>query len=255
MGPQFQRMDEKKVEQIENTQYATACFVEKKRGRYLYYDVSSNRLIAPVEYERRYLLMLQDTHKIRSRDWAQHFRQVTALVQEEAVDLQSIIPNKDGNENEQAAGQEESPLEMRDDDDLQAMDICDTSTSFVLGDDLADNSTDMNPTTSTNPCDESSSSSSSKGGDEGQEIVLDEKGGFRALPSGFEETVASPSSDNESYVLPLPSREEESSDPEFARAEQKLWGAIDHALEEYSRDLLSIQTARRMGVPSNVLTL
>jgi hypothetical protein len=253
MGPQLQYMDEKKVEQIQNSQHATACFVEKKRGRYMYYDVSSNRPIPPDEYEQRYLLMLQEIHNIRSQEWAQHFQQVTVtdVVQEQALDLQSIIENESG---------QESPLDMRDDvndnyddnddNEHEAMDICETSASFVLGEedlDLVDDSTGVSP------C---KSSSSSKGGDEGQEIVLDEKGNFRALSYSMDGTVASPGSDydNESSVLPLPSREEESTDPEFAQAEQKLWGAIDHALEEYSRDILAIQTTRRMGISSKVST-
>lgn len=259
MGPQLQRMDEKKCEQVQNTQHKTSCFVEKKRGRYLYYDVSSNRPIAPHLYEERYLLMLQDTHKIRSIEWTQHFEQAfeqaTEVVPE--VDYQSIIANK--NENGQAAGQE-SPLEVRDDVNdnndgsenmHESMDICETSTSFDLEGDLVDDSSDMNTNTSMNPY----VTSSSKGGEIGQEIeiVLDEKGEFRALPSGMEGTVASPAgSDGESSVLPLPSREEESSDPEFAQAEQKLWAVIDQALDEYSRDILAIQTARRMEVPSNI---
>ena len=261
MGPQLQYMDEKKVEQIQNSQHATSCFVEKKRGRYIYYDVLTNRPIPPDEYEQRYLLMLQDIHKIRSQEWAQHFHQVTVtdVVQEQALDLQSII------ENENESGQE-SPRELRDDvndnydDDgdndnvHEAMDICETSASFILGEedlDLVDDSTD----TSMNPYDASNTSrSSSKGGDEGQEIVLDEKGEFRALSYSMDRALASPGSDGESSVLPLPSREEESSDPEFAQAEQKLWGAIDHALEEYSRDILAIQTARRMMTPSKVST-
>jgi hypothetical protein len=257
MGPQLQYMDEKKTEQIQNSMSATDCFVEKKRGRYMYYDVSSNRTIPPDEYEQRYLLMLQDIHNIRSQEWAQHFQQVTVtdVVQEQALDLQSVI------ENESESGQE-SPLEMRDDvndnyddDDNdnahEEMDICETSASFALGEDL-DLEDDSN--TSMSPC--NNSNSSSKRGDEGQEIVLDEKGEFRALSYSTDGTVASPGSDydNNSSVLPLPSREEESSDPEFAQAEQKLWGAIDHALEEYSRDILAIQTTRRMGVSSKVST-
>jgi hypothetical protein len=252
MGPQLQRMDEKKVEQVKNTQHATDCFVEKKRGRYLYYDVSSNRPIAPHVYEQRYLLMLQDTHKIRSREWTQHLQQAT-----------HVVPEADHQSNMKASAGQESPLEMRDDvyvnyddnDNLhESMDICETSASFILGGDLIDDSSDMNTNTNTsmNPCD------TSKGSDVGQEIeiVLDEKGEYRALPAPFcmTGTAASPGSDSESSVLPLPSREEESSDPEYAQAEQKLWGAIDTALEEYSRDILAIQTARRMGVSSKVST-
>jgi hypothetical protein len=266
MGPQLQYMDEKKTEQIQNSQDATSCFVEKKRGRYMYYDVSSHRPIPPDEYEQRYLLMLQDIHTVRSQEWAEHFQQVTVTdivqEQEQALDLQSIM------ENESESG-EESPHEMRDhvkdnydDNAHEEMDICETSASFVLGEedlDLVDDSTDMkmNRNQSMSPHNDSHTSrSSSKRDDEGQEIVLDEKGEFRALSYSMDGTVSSPGGDydNESSVLPLPSREEESSDPEFARAEQKLWSVIDDALEEYSRDILAIQTSRRMGVPSKVST-
>jgi hypothetical protein len=218
----------------------------------MYYDVLSNRPIPADEYEQRYLLMLQDIHKIRSQEWAQHFQQVTVpgVVQEQALDLESPLEMKDDvNDN------------YDDDEDVnESMDICETSASFVLGEEdhnLEDDSTGMKTNTSMNPYDDSNtSSSSSKGGDEGQEIVLDEKGEFRAFSYSMDGTVASPGSDydNESSVLPLPSRDEESSDPEFAQAEQKLWGAIDHALEEYSRDILAIQTARRMGLSSKVST-
>lgn len=41
----------------------------------------------------------------------------------------------------------------------------------------------------------------------------------------------------------LPVRDEESSDPVIARAERKLWTAIDKALAEYSREVLAAQSA------------
>ena len=47
-------------------------------------------------------------------------------------------------------------------------------------------------------------------------------------------------------VLPLPSREDASSDPEIAVAEEKLWKAFDAALAEYSAEILAIQARRRL---------
>lgn len=46
-------------------------------------------------------------------------------------------------------------------------------------------------------------------------------------------------------LLPLPSRDESSSDPEVAKAERELWDKIDAALEEYSNKVLLIQERRR----------
>jgi hypothetical protein len=45
-------------------------------------------------------------------------------------------------------------------------------------------------------------------------------------------------------LLPLPSRDEASSDPEIAEAERELWDKIDAALEEYSHKVLMIEENR-----------
>lgn len=54
-----------------------------------------------------------------------------------------------------------------------------------------------------------------------------------------------PTSSTPARLLPLPSRDEASSDPEIAKAERELWDKIDAALEEYSHKVLVIQESRR----------
>ena len=56
-----------------------------------------------------------------------------------------------------------------------------------------------------------------------------------AVEEGFEE---------QSGALALPSRGEESSDPEMAEAEARLWKAIDSALATYSTEVVAIQKRR-----------
>jgi hypothetical protein len=70
-------------------------------------------------------------------------------------------------------------------------------------------------------------------------------------PSTREESQASKDylstgSEEDEFILPIPSRDGESDDPEIARAENRLWEAIDRALETYSREVLEIQARRRI---------
>jgi hypothetical protein len=46
------------------------------------------------------------------------------------------------------------------------------------------------------------------------------------------------------FLLPLPSRDELSSDPEIAAAETKLWHSIDAALAIYSKEVMKIRGSR-----------
>ena len=46
-------------------------------------------------------------------------------------------------------------------------------------------------------------------------------------------------------LLPLPSQDSESTDPEIAAAEKRLWDKIDLALHEYSGEVMMIRNKRR----------
>lgn len=48
----------------------------------------------------------------------------------------------------------------------------------------------------------------------------------------------------EMELLPFPDRDEESKDPDIARAERRLWGRIDAALQDYSHEVMMIMNSR-----------
>lgn len=49
-------------------------------------------------------------------------------------------------------------------------------------------------------------------------------------------------------LLPLPSREVESLDPDIALAEKRLWDKIDEALKEYSEEVMMIRSSKKSRV-------
>ncbi len=51
-------------------------------------------------------------------------------------------------------------------------------------------------------------------------------------------------------ILPLPEIDKESSDPDIARAERRLWAAMDAALETYSAEVLAIMASKDKSFPS-----
>ena len=65
-------------------------------------------------------------------------------------------------------------------------------------------------------------------------------------PKAVVDSVLNEDTDDESsqLLLPLPSRQDTSDDPEIAAAEQRLWSEIDQALERYSRQIIAIRQAR-----------
>lgn len=48
-------------------------------------------------------------------------------------------------------------------------------------------------------------------------------------------------------ILPFPSRDVESTDPDIARAESRLWDKIDLALQEYSAEVVIIMKSKQIG--------
>lgn len=53
-------------------------------------------------------------------------------------------------------------------------------------------------------------------------------------------------------ALPLPDKDRESSDPDIARAERKLWAAMDAALEAYSAEVLAIMKAKENSIATEL---
>ena len=52
---------------------------------------------------------------------------------------------------------------------------------------------------------------------------------------------------SEQEILPIPDREDSSSDPEIAQAERKLWDSIDEALKDYSQEVFYILQKKKQA--------
>ena len=56
----------------------------------------------------------------------------------------------------------------------------------------------------------------------------------------------------ETQILPLPPRDQSSTDPDLAKAERRLWSRIDSALEDYSNEVVAIMRRKRTRSNQNV---
>lgn len=226
MGPKLAHMDKIKIQQVQKAQCVTECYVEKKKGRYCYYHAPTNKRIAADEYEQRYMLMLEETNKIRRSEWTHHF---AALVDTTKPSPKASVSEM-GNRREPDLPSNE--MVVQDEALEESMDVCETSMSLDMGD---DDSLDVSM-------------------DKQETGLLTQSPGSK---DQLQETDAPPSEvidDSErgtlTPMLPFPCRDEESSDPDIAAAEQRLWASIDDALDEYSREVLEIEERRKQDATS-----
>jgi hypothetical protein len=166
-------------------------------------------------------------------------------------------------------------------EDEDAMDLCDLSVSLDYGD-RANVTSVMEPSSSTMMSREDEPAEISEASSEDtEESLLDSRSSTPSpLPTDFHASLQGytteanqkqsdepilvshsrddsidrdsgdnnkPSSTEQVPLLPLPSRDVESVDPEIARAERRLWGKIDLALHEYSQEIMMIMQSKGTG--------
>jgi len=244
-------LDGCKVRDAEVAERVTGCRVEKvvaapapapgRNGALVrYVHKSTNTRVAPRRYEQLYANMLEEVAGERSRKWKDYFdalrrqdaeqqrrREDRMEIDEPGIDF--VSPADD------VVGPGESATDANEKDganDVQIFDIDSVSPADdVLG-----------------PGELATDSNEKDGANDEQTFDIDSVSPEppSAPPSFSPVQPPTPADANAgTLLLPLPSRDETSSDPEIARVEQKLWERIDAALEEYSNEVLSIQESRR----------
>jgi hypothetical protein len=150
-----------------------------------------------------------------------------------------------------------SPLNIKDDDD-DTMDLCDMSVSLDLGEAISISFEEEEEPASSEPEKQSKTREETpptkEAGEPSEDIVgaaaetcatptLDDQEDYQKQP------LQGPSAEVEDgpSMLPLPSRDGGSKDPDIARAERNLWNSMDAALQEYSREVMIIMQAKRGG--------
>jgi hypothetical protein len=209
--------------------------VEKAHGKYRYIHDPTSRRVSAQEYEQRYMLMLTEINRIRSQDWKEYFDQIesssfgtlirspmTGDRSHELTAMKNLASVMDSaikaNENAEENGCDDL-------DENEGMDLEETSEELLT---KMDQAVSMeNERFGTAPVE--------------KEIEIQQT---HTSPNNDCETsfqALTPVVQNGQVLLPLPSRDDVSSDPEEAAAEERLWLAFDAALEKYSAEILAIR--------------
>jgi len=221
LGPSMQRMEEQKASQVKQAEACTGCIVEKGRnGKYRY--ISDNNKISADEYKRRYLQMVHQNNNEKSIAMEGLRRQII-----ERLSAEDTEQNVEKDPQKTTEAQEKIDCTVQEN---RETDRGSSGGALELDSSPRENMTKISP-----PCNSASPSQSPQ-----------EEAGVQGIdePTNDDSFDIAPN-EHRDFLLPIPSRDEESDDPDIARAESKLWSAIDTALKTYSREVLAIRDGRR----------
>ena len=284
MTPIIEEIDKRKAEEIDKWEHETECRVERSRsGKYRYISIETNTKVGSQEYKRRYMSVLEREASLRlakANEWKDKLSATThprqepgtkgvpsdedlesldyfnplvtdyssdtedcdnssARTQELDLDLNEILAldRKSSEETEQ-----ECATQRAGEEEETSMELCDLSVSMDLGEHSDDIRAEFqSPNDSSKP---------EEPEDDNKEDDLDEDSILGAACTEHGEEMShrkAPKSvsPTEMDLLPFPDRDEESSDPDIAKAERKLWCRIDAALQDYSQEVMMIMNSRR----------
>jgi len=256
IGPAVQYLEQKKKEQTRLVEQSTGCTVEKTRGGKYRYRNANGVKVTSNEYKNRYLEVIEEAKARKAMEYQALRQELEALIDAninkvDAVEVgrhfsQEKLP-KDIDNSEKNI--ESSPSNHAD----KRMECDDMELTFCEQEDSIMNTTHMESPIANHmgdhPVLDLKTPSSSLQNDQTEaatgmvEFVaeMNEPTGMVAVQREEEASAK----EIEESMLAIPDRDEESSDPEIARAERKLWHAIDTALEEYSREVIKIQARRK----------
>ena len=250
LGPVVERMEAKRKEDTEAARQATGCRVSRtKKGRYKYYDLDTGNEVSPEEYKRRYFAMISGNHggdQDQSSDPAPSPDAQAKMEEENAAVAKETDSGDTRDLQDEGPDQESSTNDMSIDEDGDDMDISlmsmqdieDVVSKDAIVEEACNEASNENDSLNIEP---NASSTEMRGGDE---VEAEEEKVTSPAPGKPNQPSSSSSAD---FILPLPDRDDPDTDPQIAAAERRLWSDIDAALARYSRDVISIRAARKMG--------
>ena len=254
LGPVVERMEAKRKEDTEAAKQATGCRASRtKKGRYKYYDLETGNEVSPEEYKRRYFAMISGNRggdQNQSSDPAPS-PEVQGEIEGESATVAKKIDSGDTRDLQEDGPDQESTRSIHDvsiDEDGDDMDISlmsmqdveDVVSKDTVAEESGKEASNENDSFNIEP----DASSTQMRGD--NEVEAEEE--KVASPAPGKPNQPSPSSSSSAdFILPLPDRDDPDTDPQIAAAERRLWSEIDAALARYSRDVISIRAARKMG--------
>lgn len=278
IAPVLAQMESRKKQDVKRWEEKTQCRVTKseRSGRYKYYDIETNNKVGSQEYKRRYISVLeseQPNRILRARKWMEelscqantyhapeepeHFEYADSFrtdhekqKQLEIIEMQqreAFLPPRNINLVREGTSRDRDVVtiecnkhhEKRQDTPLN------TSTRDEM-DEIAEITE-----ASSEDTDDNSRESISPNPDNSE--LIEPVIAHDVLPASEQKEICSDFCNNANGsnnaqnipLLPLPSQDMESADPEIAAAEKRLWDKIDLALHEYSGEVMMIRNKRR----------
>ena len=221
MGPVVTRLDQRKHQEVALLEKHTDCKVSKTRNnKYRYVHIPTGQRLDPNEYKYRYLDALGAMKKdIRSsiRHFLHDHGQIMGAKCDEVSATLAAISDSKGNTTKI---DRYSPNRLN----KIGLEIADRGVEEGQCDD------EMDLDESTSPADVRMCKDSS--------TAIEQRHSKEQPPQKYS-AQTTPTND---LILPLPSRDEISSDPQVAAVEIKLWNSIDVALAIYSKEVMAIRS-------------
>lgn len=213
LGPMVEQMDQGKTLEKVRCERETGFRVQKTRsGRYRYYSSETNQRVTPQEYEEAYLKQLEQSVEAKGLLIQKFLRDFDrTMYRLKQKDASALTPTPDVTSSHRRSDEDNDEIA------LDAIRV----TSEGDGDDSMDISETQSPI-------EAEMVDAEHPENETDKIQI----------------VKGAVTSSQQVVLPLPPRDDLPTDPGMAIAHQKLWEAIDDALETYSRTLFAIKAAK-----------
>lgn len=253
IAPVLQQMESRKKQDIKSWEDKTQCRVTKsdRSGRYKYYDVETNKKVGSQEYKRRYISVLEHERpdrELRARKWMDelnhpstfdaiepeqfeysNYEEQNQLDFIEMQQKEAFLPPRSTN---LVRDRDFVTIESTRDEMAEIAEITEASSE-----DTDDNSREsISPNPDTTELVEPETINDTLPKSEHKERCDDIPPYNDAVENDVMEPIP---------LLPLPSKDSESMDPEIAAAEKRLWDKIDLALHEYSGEVMMIQRKKR----------
>jgi len=254
IAPVLTQMEARKKRDTTQWENKTKCRVSRsqKSGRYKYHDIESNQKVASQEYKRRYISILEDERPnrfSRACQWMNelydHSTSIDINRQEQnridsraALQREAFIPPM--NTNLVKDGIEGSK-------DVGTNDFIDTSEPTMSADHQSSGMSMVYTTEMSEIAEitEVSSEDTDDTDNSPQESIVSSPTNSTASDVGNVKDMGRNNNTENIPLLPLPSKDVESTDPDIAAAEKRLWDKFDLALHEYSGEVMMIKKKKR----------
>ena len=259
LGALMELIEERKVLDTKKMEAQTQCRVHRSRsGKFRYFHIFTNGKVSPATYEQRYLAALERSKAESQKhiqDWIKRIEGRPCQPLWTGDDTK--VMNLKNNDSTVIDCEPYRGIQENDEHNTKTLpptkDVAEHSPHSFGSVDIIVTDSSLEPSASTLDKDKDDPLSAvvekvggyAQGNDTDSRMELVDASSSSPTDSLLQETELQGDDDDlTDLLLPLPSRDEASTDPAIAAAEATLWAAIDSALETYSRQVIAIRKTR-----------